>query len=96
MPASCPERPRSSVGSRILIRVPVDAGVLAVLARQDGLITSEQAARYGLGGCALRRRVRDGGWERDLLRFTWHDLTHRPDYVVGKVRAALMTATGAA
>lgn len=25
----------------------------------------------------------------DLLRFTWHDLTHRPDYVLGAIRAAL-------
>lgn len=25
----------------------------------------------------------------DLLRFTWHDLTHRPAYVIGEIRAAL-------
>ncbi|GAA2563321.1 DUF559 domain-containing protein [Pseudonocardia hydrocarbonoxydans] len=25
----------------------------------------------------------------DLLRFTWHDLTHRPGYVLGEIRAAL-------
>ncbi|HEX5811563.1 MAG TPA: type IV toxin-antitoxin system AbiEi family antitoxin domain-containing protein [Pseudonocardia sp.] len=25
----------------------------------------------------------------DLLRFTWHDLTNRPDYVVAEIRAAL-------
>jgi very-short-patch-repair endonuclease len=25
----------------------------------------------------------------DLLRFTWHDLTNRPDYVVEEIRAAL-------
>ncbi len=29
----------------------------------------------------------------DLLRFTWHDLTHRPSSVIGEIRAAL---TGAA
>jgi very-short-patch-repair endonuclease len=25
----------------------------------------------------------------DLLRFTWHDLSNRPDYVAGEIRAAL-------
>jgi very-short-patch-repair endonuclease len=33
------------------------------------------------------------GW--DLLRFTWHDLTNRPDYVVGEIRAALAAAARA-
>jgi very-short-patch-repair endonuclease len=27
------------------------------------------------------------GW--DVLRFTWHDLTNRPDYVISEIRAAL-------
>lgn len=27
-----------------------------------------------------------------LLRFTWHDLTHRPDYVLAEIRAALLAA----
>ena len=27
------------------------------------------------------------GW--DLLRFTWHGLTNRPDYVIAEIRAAL-------
>jgi len=31
----------------------------------------------------------------DLLRFTWHDLTNRPDYVVGEIRAALAVASAA-
>jgi very-short-patch-repair endonuclease len=31
----------------------------------------------------------------DLLRFTWHDLTHRPDYVLGEISAALATAATA-
>ena len=30
------------------------------------------------------------GW--DLLRFTWHDLTNRPEYVGGEIRAALAAA----
>jgi hypothetical protein len=34
------------------------------------------------------------GWT--LLRFTWHDLTNRPDYVVAQIRAALRTATATA
>jgi very-short-patch-repair endonuclease len=29
------------------------------------------------------------GWT--LLRFTWHDLTQRPDSVVAEIRAALTT-----
>ncbi|MBW0110005.1 DUF559 domain-containing protein [Pseudonocardia sp. KRD-182] len=37
-------------------------------------------------GNALHR----GGW--DLLRFTWHDLTLRPGYVLAEVRAALRAA----
>lgn len=28
----------------------------------------------------------------DLLRFTWHDLTTRPDYVLAEIRAALATS----
>lgn len=28
----------------------------------------------------------------DLLRFTWHDLTNRPDYVIGEIRVALRAA----
>lgn len=31
----------------------------------------------------------------DLLRFTWHDLTLRPEYVLGEIRAALTAAAGA-
>ena len=38
--------------------------LLALLARQDGLITAVQAVRYGLPERTLRRRVRDEGWER--------------------------------
>jgi hypothetical protein len=32
----------------------------------------------------------NAGWH--LLRFTWHDLTNRPDYVLGEIRAALAAA----
>ena len=31
----------------------------------------------------------------DLLRFTWHDLTNRPDYVIAEIRAALAAAASA-
>jgi very-short-patch-repair endonuclease len=30
------------------------------------------------------------GWQ--LLRFTWHDLTNRPGYVIAEIRAALLAA----
>jgi very-short-patch-repair endonuclease len=33
------------------------------------------------------------GWQ--LLRFTWHDLTNRPAYVIAEIRAALRTAATA-
>jgi very-short-patch-repair endonuclease len=34
------------------------------------------------------------GWT--LLRFTWHDLTNRPEYVIAQIRAALRTAAATA
>lgn len=34
------------------------------------------------------------GWQ--LLRFTWHDLVHRPDYVLAEIRAALLAAEASA
>jgi very-short-patch-repair endonuclease len=34
------------------------------------------------------------GWT--LLRFTWHDLTSRPDYVIAQIRAALFAAAATA
>jgi very-short-patch-repair endonuclease len=33
--------------------------------------------------------------EWQLLRFTWHDLTNRPDHVVAEIRAALLAAATA-
>jgi hypothetical protein len=41
-----------------------NTGVLALLSRQDGLLTAAQAVRHGLPERTLRRRVRDGGPER--------------------------------
>ncbi|MEJ3654172.1 DUF559 domain-containing protein [Actinomycetes bacterium KLBMP 9759] len=35
-----------------------------LLARQDGLVTAEQAARAGVSGRALRARVQRAGWRR--------------------------------
>jgi very-short-patch-repair endonuclease len=35
-----------------------------------------------------------GGWV--VLRFTWHDLTNRPGYVVAEIRAALLAAAASA
>jgi very-short-patch-repair endonuclease len=34
------------------------------------------------------------GWA--VLRFTWHDLTNRPDYVLAQIKAALLTAAASA
>lgn len=33
------------------------------------------------------------GWQ--LLRFTWHDLTNRPAYVISEIRSALLAAATA-
>jgi very-short-patch-repair endonuclease len=33
------------------------------------------------------------GWQ--VLRFTWHDLTNRPAYVIAEIRAALLAAASA-
>ncbi len=55
----------------------------------DGWAWHVDAARFR----ADRRKgnaITRAGW--DLLRFTWHDLTHRPDYVVAEIRAALLAA----
>jgi hypothetical protein len=38
--------------------------LLALLARQDGLITTVQAAQCGLTERALQRRAHDEGWRR--------------------------------
>jgi len=41
-----------------------NAGILALLSRQDGLITSAQAIQHGMAEGTLRRRVRHDGWKR--------------------------------
>jgi hypothetical protein len=60
--------------------------LLAVLARQDGLVTAAQAAERGLAERALQRRVHDEGWRRVAPRVflaAGHRFTDR-----GRVRAA--------
>lgn len=67
-----------------------NSAVLALLSRQDGLITSTQAAQYGLPERTLRRRVHEDGWERVAPRVFLaggHQLTDR-----ARVRAAGMWA----
>lgn len=57
-------------------------GVLALLARQDGLITAVQAAERGLPERTLRRWVADAGWERPAPRVflaAGHPLTRRTE-----------------
>jgi very-short-patch-repair endonuclease len=42
---------------------------------------------------ALLRAAGITGWVLGhLLRFTWHELTNRPDHVVAEIRAALAAA----
>jgi very-short-patch-repair endonuclease len=64
--------------------------VLALLARQDGLITFAQATTHGISECSVQRRVRAGDWEGVLPRVYLvggHPLTDR-----ARVRAAGMWA----
>jgi very-short-patch-repair endonuclease len=54
--------------------------LLALLARQDGLVTTAQAARCGLSERSLQRRVKDEGWRRVAPRVflaAGHRLTDR-------------------
>src|SRR5687767_10674894 len=54
-----------SARGRVILRIMVaNRTLLAVLARQDGLITAVQAAECDLSERALQRRVQDEGWRR--------------------------------
>ena len=44
--------------------MPTNAAVLALLSKQDGLITCTQAAELGMSERTLRRRVQIDGWQR--------------------------------
>jgi very-short-patch-repair endonuclease len=60
--------------------------VLALIARQDGLITTAQAVQHGLDESVLRRRAREQGWHRVAPRVylaAGHRLTVR-----ARIRAA--------
>jgi hypothetical protein len=60
--------------------------VLALIARQDGLITTVQAVQHGLDESVLRRRARDQAWSRVAPRVylaAGHRLTAR-----ARIRAA--------
>jgi very-short-patch-repair endonuclease len=60
--------------------------VLALIARQDGLITTAQAVQHGLDESVLRRRAREQGWGRVAPRVylaAGHRLTVR-----ARIRAA--------
>jgi very-short-patch-repair endonuclease len=64
--------------------------LLALLARQDGLLTAAQAASCGLPERVLQRRVQEGGWRRVAPRVflaAGHRLADR-----GRIRAAGMWA----
>jgi very-short-patch-repair endonuclease len=64
----------------MLPSVSANTAVLALLARQDGLITDVQATAHGLTARTLRRRVHDSGWRRmapGVLLAGGHPLTDR-------------------
>jgi very-short-patch-repair endonuclease len=64
----------------------VQPDLLALIARQDGLVTTAQAVRHGLDESVLRRRARDQGWRRAAPRVylaAGHRLTVR-----AQIRAA--------
>jgi very-short-patch-repair endonuclease len=64
--------------------------VLALLARQDGLLTTAQAVLHGLDESVLRRRARDQGWLRVAPRVylaAGHPLTVR-----ARIRAAALSS----
>jgi very-short-patch-repair endonuclease len=66
--------------------------LLALLRRQDGLVTSEQAEQHGLPARTLRRRTRTDGWSHVAPRVYLaggHRLTER-----ARVRAAGLWAGG--
>jgi very-short-patch-repair endonuclease len=42
----------------------VQPDLVALIARQDGLVTTAQAVQHGLDESVLRRRARDQGWRR--------------------------------
>jgi len=50
-----------------------------------------QPGQARVGGSGQRQNaVVNGGWH--VLRFSWHDLTQRPDAVLADIGAALATA----
>jgi very-short-patch-repair endonuclease len=72
---------------RFLIDIAFPAAMVAV--EVDGWAWHMDVDRFRADrhkGNALTR----GRWE--LLRFTWHDLTNRPEYVIAEIRASLAAA----
>jgi hypothetical protein len=70
----------------ILPGMAVQPDLLALIARQDGLVTTAQAVRHGIDESVLRRRARDQGWRRVAPRVylaAGHRLTVR-----AQIRAA--------
>jgi very-short-patch-repair endonuclease len=55
----------------------------------DGWAWHTDVDRFGADRRKGNALVR-AGWR--LLRFTWHDLTNRPAYVIAEIRAALLAA----
>jgi hypothetical protein len=57
------------------------------LLRADRRVGVAHGGRQVPSGPAQGERAGQSRW--DLLRFTWHDLTNRPGYVVAEILAAL-------
>jgi very-short-patch-repair endonuclease len=72
------------------IDVAFPAAMLAI--EVDGWAWHVDVDRFGADRRKGNALVR-AGWQ--LLRFTWHDLTNRPGYVIAEIRAALLAAATA-
>jgi hypothetical protein len=86
MPSDFANRPRQAAPARDPPSMVANQALLALIARQDGLITASQAARCGLTERSLQRRAREQGWRRVTPRVflaAGHRFTDR-----ARVRAA--------
>jgi very-short-patch-repair endonuclease len=87
-------RPNYPIVQAGVVRVRIDVAFL----EQRLAIEVDGYAYHSKDGAFQRDRSRQNllillGWT--VLRFTWADLTERPDYVVSTIRSALNAASGA-
>ncbi len=74
-------------------RIDVAFPALRVAVEVDGWAWHMDVDRFRTDRYKGNALVR-AGW--DVLRFTWHDLSNRPEYVVGEIRVALERSARAA